>query len=185
MADEPIIECPTPNATRFGRSPTFQIVDTHGESDVYRDHVCGPFDLVLGADDRLSTDNQIGHHVLIRMAMRRRAADDDDVAATEARCGDRGGWWADAWRDNPTASRLWILEGELRTQENLRRADEMLGEALQDLIDIGVVDSFEFKAVYEDEGPRLLFDPLIAKRPTSYPNGVNWDWLWEDPNVGG
>lgn len=177
----PPCPAPYPNA-RFGKSPTFRIVATDPTSTEYHSSLCGPFDLQLDANDRLMTDRQIEHHILVRLAIKRRALDTDGVNAIYNQCGDKGGWWADAWRDTITGSRLWTLEGKPPNNDNLELAKEMVDEALLDLVATGVVQEFDYTAAY-DENSRLVIDPLDAVKPTSFTGKANWQWMWEDYDV--
>lgn len=185
MSDLSLAQCTPPTAGRFGLSPTLQIVDDSAEV-VGRTGICGPIDLVLDADDRLSTLMQIQHHMIVRLASRRLAEEDDPVEDRVASCGDRGGWWADAWRDRPIGSRLWVLDGERRNEQTRQKAIAIVDQALADLIDDGIVERFQFTPVYlaGDNVGTLALEPLEAIRPTRFADRDNWEWLWEASHGG-
>lgn len=82
--------------------------------------------------------------VLISLLTWRRANPDDDLPA-EA----RQGWWGDSYPVEPNdriGSRLWLLSRSKLTNETARRAREYAQEALQWLVDDGVVARVDVEA---------------------------------------
>ena len=116
-------------------------------------------DLKLLWDDALSiadlefADNDItkstGLHtaVIISLFSDRRARDDDVLPDPTSL--DKRGWFGDlispAVTGDQIGSRLWLLEREKTTPEVLKRAEEYCIEALQWMIDDGVVASIDIE----------------------------------------
>ena len=56
------------------------------------------------------------------------------------------GWWGDAYSLYPIGSRLWLLRRSVLTQATLNAAQDYATEALQWMIDLGVVGSISVVA---------------------------------------
>lgn len=64
------------------------------------------------------------------------------------------GWWGDMFPEidrDKIGSRLWTLERSKRTQETLRLAEDYAREALQWLIEDGVVQTISVTASFDDD----------------------------------
>lgn len=70
-----------------------------------------------------------------------RVANPDDVIPDGS--GDPRGWWGDTNKDRPIGSRLWLLSRAKQTTQTLNLAKDYITEALQWLIDDGLVDHFD------------------------------------------
>jgi phage gp46-like protein len=70
-----------------------------------------------------------------------RQANPDDVIPDGS--GDPRGWVGDLGQDYQIGSRLWLLSRAKQTGETLARAQDYIAEALQWLIDDGVVAKFD------------------------------------------
>lgn len=100
------------------------------------------FDLALEGGD-LATDEGLQTAVILSLFTDRRALDEDRLPDGSS---DRRGYWADAYRDRPHGSRLWLLHREKEQDEVLRRAQEYAEEALAWLVEDGVAEAVEVEA---------------------------------------
>lgn len=99
-----------------------------------------------------------------------RQANADDVIPDGTT--DRRGWWGD-----PTfGSRMWLLERGKQIDENLKKAADYCAEALQDLIDDGVVASFDIDCSYPRTG--LLGIVIVAHKRDGTRLSTQFDWVW-------
>ena len=91
------------------------------------------------AGGSLASGNDIVTSVLISLFTDRVATPDDTVPDATRRLRDPRGWWA----DESIGSRLWLIDRAKRTQATLQRAQAYIVEALQWLVDDGVVSRIE------------------------------------------
>lgn len=91
----------------------------------------------LGA--QLQSGNDLSTAVMISLFTDAMAKVDDVIPDGT---GDPRGWWGDD-RAVPIGSRLWLLSRAKQTTETLARAQDYIAEALQWLIDDGVVARFD------------------------------------------
>lgn len=92
------------------------------------------------------------------------------------------GYWGDLFSEidgDKMGSRLWTLEREKRTTEVLRRAEDYTREALQWLIDDGVVLSISANASY-DNNKFINIDVKIIK-PLG--NESRYKILWDKQEI--
>jgi len=134
----------------------------------------GVFDL-LTQDDDLVGDESLGTAVLISLFTDARA-DADDLPPEWK---DPRGWWADAMlatasRDfQGVGSRLWLLARQKQTTEVVARAEDYARQALQWLIDDGIVSAVNVTADAPSMGLLTLevavthTDPKATQRSTS------------------
>lgn len=116
----------------------------------------------LGPD--LATGNDLQTAILISLFTDRQAAPDDVIPDGT---GDPRGWWGDSGGTTLIGSRLWLLRRAKQTTETLQRAYDYIAEALQWLIDDGVVASFDITVEWQ----RATF--LGAKIVAHQQNGTN------------
>lgn len=106
--------------------------------DITLDDVDGLLDVAL-LDGDLATDDGLRTAVALSLLCDRRAEEDDIIPdGTD----NRRGWWADAIADqdgDKWGSRLWLLSREKELPEVRRRAEAYAEEALDWLLDDGVV----------------------------------------------
>lgn len=88
----------------------------------------------------LATGSDLSTAVLISLFTDRIAAPDDVIPDGS---NDPRGWWGDSGNTVLIGSRLWLLQRAKQTQETLQRANDYIVEALQWLIDDGVVAKFD------------------------------------------
>ena len=91
-------------------------------------------------------DKGLGTCVFISLFTDRRAGDDDGLVPAERR-----GWVGDALADvegDRIGSRLWLLAREKQTEETRARAEEYTREALEWMVDDGLVTGIEIEAAW-------------------------------------
>ncbi|EHJ8971186.1 phage GP46 family protein [Salmonella enterica] len=120
-------------------------------------------DLVTGGD--LETA------MIISLFTDRQAREDDDVDD-----GNRRGWWGDAGHDYDIGSRLWLLQRRKLTVSVARRAEDYAREALQWLLDDGVVGSLDIQA--QIVWPSYLILTVHYHRPDNQPDIIRFYWQW-------
>lgn len=92
---------------------------------------------------------------------------------------DPRGWWADD--TVPIGSRLWLLRRAKQTKETLQKAYDYLAEALQWMVDDGVVGRFDISTQW-------VRTSLLGAQITAYkPDGTllttgRYTWAWEGIN---
>lgn len=93
---------------------------------------------------------------------------------------DRGGFWGEAIdteTDFVFGSRLWLLDRAKITPELLIEAEEYVLEALQWMIDRGIVQSVGATAeLFGDDGIKILVE---IERPEEEKINFQFDYLWE------
>jgi phage gp46-like protein len=117
----------------------------------------------------LASGNDLVTAVLISLFTERQAEADDGEA-------DRRGWWADP----QLGSRLWLLRRAKRTEETRRLAEQYSAEALQWLIDDGVVGSFNITFEWDDagSGTSMLAGRIVAHRNDGTSVPIQFSWVW-------
>ena len=123
-----------------------------------------------GAD--LRSGNDLLTAVTISLFTDREALEDDAQI-------DPRGWWGDEGQ-YLIGSRIWLIERAKRTQETLSRAQAYIEEALQWLIDDGVVATF---GIYVEWTARhMLGARVIASRTDGTTTAMNFSWVWTGIN---
>ncbi len=107
-----------------------------------------------------------------------RMARPDDVIPDDS--GNPRGWWGDLDQTVSIGSRLWLLERAKQTSETLQRANDYVKEALQWLIDDGVVASFGI--VTEWTRPGLLGVKITAFKQDGTKSTFEYNWAWDGLN---
>lgn len=122
----------------------------------------------------LQSGSDLANAIYISLFTDRQANPDDKIpdGTTDAR-----GWWGDLGRQFKIGSRLWLLEREKQTQDVLNRARDYTNEALQWLIDEGVVAAFELTV--EFTRPKMLGIRVIAKKRDGTREAMNFTWAWQ------
>lgn len=137
----------------------------YDEDAMHCDWMSGAGDLVCGDDLQTA--------MLISLLSDRLADESDDTDG-----GDRRGWWGDYEQDYRIGSRLWLLRRQKLTTLTALKAEDFALEALQWMVDDGVVSSLttEARIVYPDR----LYLTITYRRPdadtTEY---QRFFWLWE------
>ncbi|PMQ04154.1 hypothetical protein DyAD56_15815 [Dyella sp. AD56] len=89
---------------------------------------------------------------------------------------DRRGWWGDLDADYPIGSRLWLLGREKLTAQIPAKAKGFITEALQWMLDDGVVSSITVTASIVQ--PNMLATQLVLQRPDGTQLSVAFNWAW-------
>ncbi len=125
---------------------------------------------------QLATGNDLESAILISIFSDRMAQPGDAIPDGT---NDPRGWWADG--DVPIGSRMWLLSRSKQTLQTLQRAYDYLVEALQWLIDDGVVGRFDINTQWVRRG--VLGAQIGAYKPdgTLLTTG-RYTWAWNGIN---
>jgi phage gp46-like protein len=120
----------------------------------------------------LSSGDDLATAVLISLFTDRQiSADETAPDGTD----DPRGWWGDEGQ-YLIGSRLWLLERAKRTQDTLTLAQSYIEEALQWMVDDGIVARF---AVYvEWTRDQMLGAQVTAYRTDGATKAMNFAWAW-------
>lgn len=111
--------------------------------------------------------------VIVSLFTDRRARPDDKLKPGE----DPRGWWGDAYAGRPIGSRLWLLLRSARTTETLRRAKDMIAEALQWLLDDELASRLIIEPEWRTRTGLVARITLIQQDGT--PRVLTFGWLWD------
>lgn len=129
-----------------------------------------------GAD--FATDAGLETAVIISLFTDKRAAEDDELPATET---DRRGWWGnllqDADDDAEIGSKLWLLRREKQMDSVVRRAEGYARESLQWLLRDRVAKSVLVVGSIPRTGWLLL--QIYIERPTGEKVNFRYEYNWE------
>ncbi|MET3132229.1 phage gp46-like protein [Oxalobacteraceae bacterium GrIS 1.11] len=125
-----------------------------------------------GAD--LQSGNDLETAILISLFTDREANPDDVIPDGT---GDPRGWVGDLGQPYKIGSRIWLLARAKQSPETLRLASDYIGEALQWLIDDGVVARFDITA--EWSAPSLLGAAVMAYQNNGSSIPMNFSWVWK------
>ncbi|QWA09786.1 phage GP46 family protein [Sodalis ligni] len=128
-------------------------------------------DWQIGQGDLLS-GSDLETAILISLFTDRLARADDDYDGD-----DRRGWWGDSGADYPIGSRLWLLHRQKLTPATATRAETYATEALQWLVDDGVVSTVTIttQIVY----PSRLYMQIVFLKPDNASSSFKYSWVWE------
>lgn len=122
---------------------------------------------------QLVAGNDLETAILISVFTDRTAAADDAIPDGT---GDPRGWWADAGEDVPIGSRLWLMERSKRLPGTAQAVEDYIAEAVQWLIDDGVVARFDITAEWISLS--TLGCRLVAIRQDGSRVALNFPWVW-------
>jgi len=91
--------------------------------------------------------------------------------------GDPRGWWGDIGEDKPIGSRLWLLDRSKQTQEVLNNARDYINEALQWLVDDGVVASIDVQTQWVRD--TFLGAQITLYQPDGSQISLTYAWAWQ------
>jgi len=125
----------------------------------------------------LETGNDLQSAIVISLFSDRIAAVGDVIPDGT---NDPRGWWADA--DVPIGSRLWLLKRSKQIPETLQLAYDYIAEALQWLLDDGVVAQFDINVQWVRTS--MLGAQITAYKQdgTTLMTGL-YTWAWNGINV--
>jgi phage gp46-like protein len=86
------------------------------------------------------------------------------------------GYWANTFKNVPQGSKLWLLTRAKRTQATLTRAITFSKEALQHLIDDGIVANITPSASFSGEALILI---IGITKPDGQGIEFKWQFTWE------
>lgn len=131
----------------------------------------------IGGDWRLGPDLASGHDletaVLISLFTDQTAAPEDTIPDGSD---DPRGWWGDQGADRPIGSKLWLRARAKQTQGTLNTVHDDIVEALQWLIDDGVVGRID--VLTEWSRTRFLAAQVTLHRPGRGPTVFRYEVLW-------
>lgn len=122
---------------------------------------------------QLVTGNDLETAILISLFTDRMAEENDLIPDGT---NDPRGWWGDAGEAVQIGSRLWLLDRAKQTQETLQRAYDYIVEALQWLIDDGVVAKFD--VLVEWTRTSMLGAQVIAYKQDGSTVANSYSWVW-------
>ncbi|WP_269501113.1 phage GP46 family protein [Burkholderia sp. IMCC1007] len=122
----------------------------------------------------LVTGNDLPSAVLISLFTDRAANPDDAIPDGS---GDPRGWWGDIGEDKPIGSRLWLLDRSKQTQEVLSDARDYIFEALQWLVDDGVVASIDAQTQWVRD--TFLGAQIVLYQPNGSQISMTYAWAWK------
>ena len=125
---------------------------------------------------QLQSGSDLQTSVLLSLFTDRLANTDDTIPDGS---GDPRGWWADD-AQYPIGSRLWLLERAKQEQSTLIRARDYITEALQWLIDDGVVASFDIYVEWARAS--VLGMQVVAHKQNGTTEAMNFAWVWKGTN---
>ncbi len=140
------------------------------------------WDTALGVGDwnligaQLQSGDDLDTAVLISLFTDRVARPEDVIPDGTA---DPRGWWGDDPL-YPIGSRLWLLYRAKKTQDTLAKAQDYVAEAVQWLIDDGVVAQFDITVEWTD--PSQLGIWLVAYKSDGTQQSLNYSWAWAGIN---
>ncbi|QNB13427.1 hypothetical protein G5S35_17510 [Paraburkholderia tropica] len=122
----------------------------------------------------LVTGDDLQSAVLVSLFTDRLASDDDSIPDGT---GDPRGWWGDIGEDVPIGSRLWLLDRSKQTQEVLNLARDYIIEALQWMVDDGVIASMDVQTQWVRD--TFLGAQIILYQPTGPQISMTYAWAWQ------
>lgn len=92
---------------------------------------------------------------------------------------DRRGWWGDSFEAVAIGSRLWLLERSKLTADVARQAEDYCREALQWLIDDGVVVRLDVSTQVVVAAVGRLVISLVLYKTDGQRRALNYVWVWK------
>lgn len=145
--------------------------------DTVWSNALGRGDYVLAGAD-LQKGDDLMTAVLISLFSDRTAAAADVLPDDST---DRRGWWGDAGEAYPIGSRLWLLDRSMLTNQVALAARQYALEALQWMVDDGVVAEFDCSTLIKL--PNQLWLTVIAYRTRGNKTAKNYAWTWTGPVI--
>lgn len=124
---------------------------------------------------QLAAGSDLDTSLIISLFTDRLAAADDDIPDGT---NDRRGWWGDTGEAYPIGSRLWLLERAKLTADAPLRAKNYCAEALQWMIDDGVVATIDIQTGIIL--PSMLAVQIVLYRQDGTRISRNFAWVWRN-----
>jgi len=105
---------------------------------------------------------------------------DDANMDTDIFPADRKGWWGDALREQNIGSKMWLSTSKKRTDKTLREHSEYADEALQPLLDSGVVKKVFVLVEWTDEANGVMDMRILCERPDNTATTVRFNFIWSE-----
>ncbi|WP_225548127.1 phage GP46 family protein [Chromobacterium violaceum] len=128
------------------------------------------------AGPELLSGNDLQSAILLSLFTDREAGPDDVIPHGS---GDPRGWCLDD-ATHPIGSRLWLLVRAKQTRDTAQRARDYIAEALQWLIDDGVVAKFDITTQWV--APSTLGAQVVAYNASGARSTVQFKWAWNGVN---
>ena len=125
----------------------------------------------------LATGNDLATAILISLFTDRIAEPGDTIPDGS---NDPRGWWGDSGNTVLIGSRLWLLQRAKQTQETLQRANDYIVEALQWMIDDGVVAKFDILVEWTQTSE--LGAQVVAYKQDGSTVATAYTWAWKGIN---
>ncbi|MEO1354501.1 MAG: phage GP46 family protein [Pseudomonadota bacterium] len=125
----------------------------------------------------LTAGNDIETALLISLFTDRQAEPEDVIPDGT---NDPRGWWGGEFSTVKLGSRLWLLNRSKQTQETLQRAYDYIVEALQWMIDDGVVAKFDVYVEWTAAGQ--LGAQVVAYKQDGSTVAKAYSWAWNGIN---
>lgn len=126
------------------------------------------------ADGQLAIGQDLATAVLLSLFTDAEAHADDAIPDGTTW---RRGWYGDDGETVRLGSRLWLLERSKVTADLVPRAKGYIAEALQWMIDDGVVASFSIDV--QLNAPNYLAAKIVANRQDGTTVAMNFQWAWQ------
>lgn len=127
----------------------------------------------------LRRDPTLENAIEISLFTDRRA---DDIDALPDTSGDKRGWWGDDVSEKLLGSKLWLLRRSKNTSDIPARTEQYVKEALQWMIDDGVIDSFEV-SVQQIGSDRLDIEIIVLEPKDQTENIFKYYFNWREQRV--
>lgn len=156
--------------------PLVQLLDETGQpvldetgQPLYGEDLAAPFTPGLAEGADLETA------VLISLFTDRRADPEDRLPDGSQ---DPRGWWGDQGKDRPIGSKIWLRMRSKRTTETLQIVKGDIQEALQWLLDDGVVATIDVTTQWD--GPGFLAAVVTLSQVSGTAQALRYSWAWKD-----
>lgn len=125
----------------------------------------------------LQAGNDLETAILISLFTDREANPDDVIPDGT---NDPRGWIGDDGQDVKIGSRLWLLDRAKQDLATLQRANDYIVEALQWLVDDGVVSRFDITTEWTRAS--MLGAKVVAFKGGGQSTPMNFSWVWKAIN---
>ena len=132
-------------------------------------------DWYMNGPSMLASGTDLQTALLNSLFSDRLATEDDNIPDDTD---DRRGWWGDSGEKYPIGSRLWLLDRSKLTNNTGLEAEDYVHEALQWMIDDGVVASVNTQSVVQL--PNALLVMVYLNRNDGTKMAQAFAWVWDE-----